>query len=102
LNPGASCQLAIAFTPTATGDQGGVLSIVSNAGPTPRSVALTAKAEAAGLAAPANLGYGGCTSGRSGPADPSLALLAGGSAVALGIRRRPRRSSSQHPTGEQR
>ena len=44
----------------------------------PDETAVFAEPTAAGLAAPANLGYGGCTSGRSGPADPSLALLAGG------------------------
>jgi len=102
LNPGARCELVVAFAPTAAGDQVGQVSIASNAAPAPKSVALAGKAQAAVLDAPVNLGFGGCTSGRSGPADPSLALLATLSAVALRVRRRRDRSSPETSTGEQR
>ena len=102
LAPGASCQLVVTFSASVAGKQSGQVSIASNAGPTPKSVALAATADAAALVAPINLGAGGCTTSR-GPADPTLPLLALASVAALAIRRKhPFRASRNSATGEQR
>jgi len=103
LGPGASCQWVVSFSAAVAGKQSGQVSIVSNAGPAPKSVALAATAHAASLVAPINLGAGGCTTSRGGPGDPVLPLLALASVAALAIRRRhPARASRDSTTGDQR
>ncbi|HLS54459.1 MAG TPA: choice-of-anchor D domain-containing protein [Zeimonas sp.] len=103
LDPGASCQLAVTFSASVAGKQSGQVSIASNAGPAPKSVALAATADAAALVAPINVGAGGCTTSRGGPGDPALPALALASVAALAIRRRnPARASRDSATGDQR
>lgn len=103
LAPGSTCQLAVTFDATVAGKQNGQVSIESNAAPTPKSVSLAATADSAPLAAPMNVGAGGCTAARGGSGDPILPLLALVPAAAIALRRRdPSRSSRNSATGEQR
>jgi hypothetical protein len=48
LSAGHSCQVAVAFTPTATGARSGTLTIIDNAAGSPHTVALSGTGQAAG------------------------------------------------------
>lgn len=99
LSPGQSCNVYIAFQPTAPGAATGEVLITSEASASPTRITLNAQAVVAQSAAasgggaggsPANAGLGGCTIGASDQlVDPTLALML---AVALFVvfRRRAR------------
>lgn len=83
LAAGSACSVAVSFAPQAEGAASGTLTVVSDASPAGRVVALSARAEAR----PEDSG-GGCTisDGRS-PTDPTLWVLALLAAIALYLRR---------------
>jgi trimeric autotransporter adhesin len=83
LAAGSACSVAVSFAPQAEGAASGTLTVVSDASPAGRVVALSARAEAR----PKDSG-GGCTisDGRS-PTDPTLWVLALLAAIALYLRR---------------
>ena len=83
LQPGASCDLVVRYTPTAGGASAGSVAIQGDAPASSGTIALAGQASAAGAAPTAtqNYGGGGCSAARDGK-DPMLALLA---LLALGV-----------------
>jgi hypothetical protein len=89
LAPGASCELALAWSGAAE-PASGTLEIVSDASPASTSVPLQAD-RSVGAATAGNQGGGGCTVGQGTPArDPALIAMALLSAAMLLWRRRAR------------
>jgi trimeric autotransporter adhesin len=94
LQPGASCELVVRYTPTAAGSNAGSLAIEGGAPASSGTISLAGQASAAAPAATQNYGGGGCSAARDGK-DPMLALLA---LMALGVltwRRARRNQGSQ-------
>jgi hypothetical protein len=85
LQPGASCDLVVRFTPVGAGDAAGSLALAADGGGT-WNVALSGKGNVQTVQAPQNAGGGGCSSIRNGN-DPVLALLVVLSFGVLGWRR---------------
>jgi hypothetical protein len=89
LQPGASCDLVVRFTPVGAGDAAGSLALTADGGGA-WNVALTGKGNVRTVQAPQNTGGGGCSSIKNGN-DPVLALLVVLSFGVLGWRRFARR-----------
>ncbi|MCS0614343.1 choice-of-anchor D domain-containing protein [Massilia kyonggiensis] len=85
LQPGASCDLVVRFTPVGAGDAAGSLALTADGGGA-WNVALTGKGNVQTAQAPQNTGGGGCSSIKDGN-DPVLALLVVLSFGVLGWRR---------------
>ncbi|WP_371764130.1 choice-of-anchor D domain-containing protein [Massilia sp.] len=85
LQPGASCDLVVRFTPVGAGDAAGSLALTADGGGA-WNVALTGKGNVQTAQAPQNAGGGGCSSIKDGN-DPVLALLVVLSFGVLGWRR---------------
>ena len=85
LQPGASCDLVVRFTPVGAGDAAGSLALTADGGGA-WNVALTGKGNVQTAQAPQNAGGGGCSSIKNGN-DPVLALLVVLSFGVLGWRR---------------
>jgi uncharacterized protein (TIGR03382 family) len=91
LQPGASCDLVVRFTPVGAGDASGSMALAADGGGA-WTVALSGKGNAAvapsgpTAATPQNAGGGGCSAATSGN-DPVLALLVVLSFGVLGWRR---------------
>jgi uncharacterized protein (TIGR03382 family) len=91
LQPGASCDLVVRFTPVGAGDASGSMALAADGGGA-WTVALSGKGNAAAspsgptAATPQNAGGGGCSAATSGN-DPVLALLVVLSFGVLGWRR---------------
>jgi hypothetical protein len=85
LQPGASCDLVVRFTPVGAGDAAGSLALTADGGGA-WNVALTGKGNVQTAQAPQNAGGGGCSSIKGGN-DPVLALLVVLSFGVLGWRR---------------
>lgn len=85
LQPGASCDLVVRFTPVGAGDAAGSLALTADGGGA-WNVALTGKGNVQTVQAPQNAGGGGCSSIKDGN-DPVLALLVVLSFGVLGWRR---------------
>jgi hypothetical protein len=85
LQPGASCDLVVRFTPVGAGDAAGGLALAADGGGA-WNVALTGKGNVQTVQAPQNAGGGGCSSIKDGN-DPVLALLVVLSFGVLGWRR---------------
>jgi uncharacterized protein (TIGR03382 family) len=96
LQPGASCDLVVGYTPTAGGAGNGNMLIQSDAGAS-WTIALAGSASVAAPAAMANLGGGGCSAARDGN-DPVLALLV---VLALGVVGWRRRLAALGPLTEE-
>ncbi|MFP5390028.1 MAG: choice-of-anchor D domain-containing protein [Gammaproteobacteria bacterium] len=94
LQPGAACELAVTFKPTAAGAATGALTLDGDAGQR-WSIALAGQATPAPSTTPlSNQGGGGCSSIRGG-SDPMLAFLAVLSVLVLGWRRASARRSAR-------
>lgn len=85
LQPGASCDLVVRFTPVGAGDAPGTLALTADGGGA-WNVALAGKGNVQTAQAPQNAGGGGCSSIKDGN-DPVLALLVVLSFGVLGWRR---------------
>ena len=85
LQPGASCDLVVRFTPVGAGDAAGSLALTADGGGA-WNVALTGNGNVQTVQAPQNTGGGGCSSIKDGN-DPVLALLVVLSFGVLGWRR---------------
>lgn len=85
LQPGASCDLVVRFTPVGAGDAAGSLALAADGGGA-WTVALAGKGNVQTAQAPQNSGGGGCSSIKDGN-DPVLALLVVLSFGVLGWRR---------------
>ena len=85
LQPGASCDVVVRFTPVGAGDAAGSLALTADGGGA-WNVALTGKGNVQTVQAPQNAGGGGCSSIKDGN-DPVLALLVVLSFGVLGWRR---------------
>jgi hypothetical protein len=85
LQPGASCDIVVRFTPVGAGDAAGSLALTADGGGA-WNVALTGKGNVQTAQAPQNAGGGGCSSIKGGN-DPVLALLVVLSFGVLGWRR---------------
>ncbi|KGF82323.1 hypothetical protein IA69_08305 [Massilia sp. JS1662] len=85
LQPGASCDLVVRFTPVGAGDAAGSLALTADGGGA-WNVALTGKGNVQTAQSPQNTGGGGCSSIKDGN-DPVLALLVVLSFGVLGWRR---------------
>ena len=85
LQPGASCDLVVRFTPVGAGDAAGSLALTADGGGA-WNVALTGKGNVQTAQSPQNAGGGGCSSIKDGN-DPVLALLVVLSFGVLGWRR---------------
>jgi len=85
LQPGASCDLVVRFTPVGAGDAAGSLALAADGGGA-WNVALTGKGNVQTAQSPQNAGGGGCSSIKDGN-DPVLALLVVLSFGVLGWRR---------------
>jgi len=93
LQPGASCDLVVRFTPVGAGDAAGSLALTADGGGA-WNVALTGKGNVQTVQAPQNAGGGGCSSIKDGN-DPVLALLVVLSFGVLGWRRFGRKEVSK-------
>jgi hypothetical protein len=85
LQPGASCDLVVRFTPVGAGDAAGSLALTADGGGA-WTVALAGKGNVQTAQSPQNVGGGGCSSIKDGN-DPVLALLVVLSFGVLGWRR---------------
>jgi len=85
LQPGASCDLIVRFTPVGAGDATGSMALAADGGGA-WAVALSGKGNVQTVQAPQNAGGGGCSSIKNGN-DPVLALLVVLSFGVLGWRR---------------
>jgi hypothetical protein len=85
LQPGASCDLVVRFTPVGAGDATGSLALAADGGGA-WTVALSGKGNVQTVQSPQNTGGGGCSSIKGGN-DPVLALLVVLSFGVLGWRR---------------
>jgi hypothetical protein len=85
LQPGASCDLVVRFTPVGAGDASGSLALAADGGGA-WNVALSGKGNVQTVQSPQNTGGGGCSSIKGGN-DPVLALLVVLSFGVLGWRR---------------
>jgi hypothetical protein len=85
LQPGASCDLVVRFTPVGAGDASGSLALAADGGGA-WNVALGGKGNVQTAQSPQNSGGGGCSSIKNGN-DPVLALLVVLSFGVLGWRR---------------
>lgn len=93
LQPGASCDVVVRFTPVGAGDAAGTLALAADGGGA-WNVALTGKGNVQTVQAPQNAGGGGCSSIKDGN-DPVLALLVVLSFCVLGWRRVTRKEVSK-------
>jgi mono/diheme cytochrome c family protein len=93
LQPGASCDLVVRFTPVGAGDAAGSLALTADGGGA-WNVALTGKGNVQTAQSPQNTGGGGCSSIKDGN-DPVLALLVVLSFGVLGWRRITRKEVNQ-------
>jgi hypothetical protein len=93
LQPGASCDLVVRFTPVGAGDAAGSLALAADGGGA-WNVALTGKGNVQTAQSPQNSGGGGCSSIKDGN-DPVLALLVVLSFGVLGWRRFSRKEVNQ-------
>jgi hypothetical protein len=93
LQPGASCDLVVRFTPVGAGDAAGSLALTADGGGA-WNVALTGKGNVQTAQSPQNTGGGGCSSIKDGN-DPVLALLVVLSFGVLGWRRFGKKEVSQ-------
>ncbi|SDE24359.1 hypothetical protein SAMN05428966_107377 [Massilia sp. PDC64] len=93
LQPGASCDLVVRFTPVGAGDAAGSLALTADGGGA-WNVALTGKGNVQTAQSPQNAGGGGCSSIKDGN-DPVLALLVVLSFGVLGWRRFAKKEVSQ-------
>jgi hypothetical protein len=85
LQPGASCDLVVRFTPVAAGDASGSLALAADGGGA-WTVALGGKGNVQTAQTVQNAGGGGCSAATSGN-DPVLALLVVLSCAVLAWRR---------------
>jgi hypothetical protein len=93
LQPGASCDLVVRFTPVGAGDASGSLALAADGGGA-WNVALSGKGNVQTAQSPQNSGGGGCSSIKNGN-DPVLALLVVLSFGVLGWRRFVRKEVSK-------
>jgi MYXO-CTERM domain-containing protein len=93
LQPGASCDLVVSYTPTNAGASNGGVAIQS--GSTTWNIALSGQGAASTPnAAPSNHGGGGCSASQD-VTDPTLAALLVLSLVVIGWRRRSRNGGAK-------
>jgi hypothetical protein len=85
VSPGGSCQISVTFTPTATGNRTGVVSVADNAPGTPQTIALSGEGSSLGLQIPSG-GTASATVAAGGTASYTLAIggqgISGSAAVA--------------------
>ncbi|SFV00681.1 choice-of-anchor D domain-containing protein [Pseudoduganella namucuonensis] len=103
LQPGASCELVVRYTPATAGASSGSVQIQGDGGAS-WTVSLAGQASAApavtGPTQPQNSGGGGCSAVRDG-SDPMLALLVLMSLGVLGWRRATRATGATQPSNKE-
>jgi mono/diheme cytochrome c family protein len=98
LQPGASCDLVVGFTPTSPGSASGNVAIQSNVAGAGWTIALSGQGGAStpNTATPSNRGGGGCSASQYGN-DPMMALLVVMALMVIGWRhRKAKRANPEH------